>query len=48
MSDLHQVLWLRLYLNACGFSQVVTFDMGGTSCDVGLIADGIPPNYFRT
>ena len=26
----------------CGFSQVVTYDMGGTSCDVGLIADGIP------
>ena len=26
----------------CGFSHVVTYDMGGTSCDVGLIADGIP------
>ena len=26
----------------CGFSHVVTYDMGGTSCDVGLIVDGIP------
>ena len=26
----------------CGFSRVVTYDMGGTSCDVGLIVDGIP------
>ena len=26
----------------CGFGHVVTYDMGGTSCDVGLIVDGIP------
>jgi len=26
----------------CGISHVVTYDMGGTSCDVGLIVDGIP------
>ncbi|MEE3122962.1 MAG: hydantoinase/oxoprolinase family protein [SAR324 cluster bacterium] len=25
-----------------GFSNVVTYDMGGTSCDVGLIVGGIP------
>jgi N-methylhydantoinase A len=25
-----------------GFSKVVTYDMGGTSCDVGLIVNGIP------
>ena len=25
-----------------GFNQVVTYDMGGTSCDVGLIVNGIP------
>ena len=26
----------------CGFGHVVTYDMGGTSCDVGVIVDGIP------
>ena len=26
----------------CGFSNVITYDMGGTSCDVGLIVDSIP------
>ncbi len=25
-----------------GFNKVVTYDMGGTSCDVGLIVNGIP------
>ena len=25
-----------------GFSKVITYDMGGTSCDVGLIVNGIP------
>ena len=25
-----------------GFNRVVTYDMGGTSCDVGLIVNGIP------
>jgi len=25
-----------------GFTNVVTYDMGGTSCDVGLIVEGIP------
>ena len=25
-----------------GYKNVVTYDMGGTSCDVGLIVDGIP------
>ncbi len=25
-----------------GFSHVITYDMGGTSCDVGLIVNGIP------
>ena len=25
-----------------GFPNVITYDMGGTSCDVGLIRDGIP------
>ena len=25
-----------------GFMNVVTYDMGGTSCDVGLIVEGIP------
>ena len=25
-----------------GFPQVITYDMGGTSCDVGLIRDGVP------
>ena len=25
-----------------GFPHVVTYDMGGTSCDVGLIRDGVP------
>ena len=25
-----------------GFENVITYDMGGTSCDVGLIRDGVP------
>ena len=25
-----------------GFSDVITYDMGGTSCDVGLIREGVP------
>ena len=28
--------------NSAGFSNVITYDMGGTSCDVGLIRDSIP------
>ena len=27
---------------AAGFENVITYDMGGTSCDVGLIRDGVP------
>ncbi len=27
---------------ACGFPHVITYDMGGTSSDVGLIRDGVP------
>ena len=27
---------------AAGFGNVITYDMGGTSCDVGLIRDGVP------
>ena len=26
----------------CGFDEIITYDMGGTSSDVGLIRDGIP------
>jgi N-methylhydantoinase A len=26
----------------CGFDKVITFDMGGTSCDVALIEGGVP------
>ena len=25
-----------------GFENVITYDMGGTSCDVGLVRDGVP------
>lgn len=28
--------------NECGYSNLITFDMGGTSCDVSLIKDGQP------
>ena len=28
--------------SSAGFPHVITYDMGGTSCDVGLIRDGIP------
>jgi len=28
--------------SSAGFPDVITYDMGGTSCDVGLIRDGIP------
>ncbi|MBT6275162.1 MAG: hydantoinase/oxoprolinase family protein, partial [Chromatiales bacterium] len=28
--------------SSAGFPNVITYDMGGTSCDVGLIRDGIP------
>ena len=27
---------------AAGFENVITYDMGGTSCDVGLVRDGVP------
>ena len=27
---------------AAGFPDVVTYDMGGTSCDVGIVRDGVP------
>ncbi len=27
---------------AAGFPNLITYDMGGTSCDVGLIRDGVP------
>jgi N-methylhydantoinase A len=26
----------------CGFKEIITYDMGGTSSDVGLIRDGVP------
>ncbi|HUZ21998.1 MAG TPA: hydantoinase/oxoprolinase family protein [Acidimicrobiales bacterium] len=32
----------------CGFDSAVTFDMGGTSCDVALVTDGEPAITTRT
>ena len=36
------VIGASLWARGEGISHVLTFDMGGTSCDVSLIADGVP------
>ena len=36
------VIGASLWARSEGISHVLTFDMGGTSCDVALIADGVP------